>query len=162
MKGFWLLAMVILAIPACAQRGNKSHYEDLSLWRPAFETLADSVFDNSGHNRPQKPNVVPTLPVNSKVNAVLDSIDKLNVMRRFVDGYTIQIYSGQNREEANEAKKKMAEEVYDMKADLQYLQPKFRVKTGYYFTRLEAQKDLTRLKRIFPNAILVPERIAIR
>jgi len=159
---FWVLVIVTMATPAWAQRGNKSHSEDLSLWRPTFETLADSAYDNSGHMRPQKPNVVATRTVNDKVNAVLDSIDKLNVMRRFVDGYTIQIYSGQNREEANEAKKKMAEEIFDMKADLQYLQPKFRVKTGYYFTRLEAQKDLTRLKRIFPNAILVPERIAIR
>lgn len=100
--------------------------------------------------------------MNTKVNAVLDSIDKINSLRKFIDGFTIQIYSGQNREEANNTKKKMAEELADMKADLQYQQPKFRVKTGNYFTRLEAQKDLLRIRRVFPNAILVPERIPIK
>lgn len=101
------------------------------------------------------------LTVNNKVDAVLDSIDKLNLTRKFISGYTIQIYSGQSREEANNAKKKLTETL-DMKADLQYLQPKFRVKVGAYFTALDAQRDLVLLKRFFPNAILVPETIPIK
>jgi hypothetical protein len=60
------------------------------------------------------------------------------------------------------AKKKMQEEVPNMNANLQYLQPKFKVTVGKYFTRLEAQRDLQFLRRKFPNAILVPERILIR
>jgi hypothetical protein len=156
-----LIGVLLVALPSMAQRGNRDYYEDLSVWRPRYSN-ADSVFNNSAGGKKDKPGVVPQLTVNDKVNAVLDSIDRLNAIRKFVDGFTIQIYSGQSREEANNAKKTMVEQVADMKADLQYLQPKFRVKTGSYFTRLEAQKDLTRLKRIFPNAILVPERIAIR
>ena len=156
-----LIGVLLIALPSMAQRGNRDYYEDLAVWRPRY-THVDSIFSNSEGGRKSKPGVVPQFTVNEKVNAVLDSIDRLNAIRKFVDGFTIQIYSGQSREEANNAKKTMVEQVADMKADLQYLQPKFRVKTGSYFTRLEAQKDLTRLKRIFPNAILVPERIAIR
>jgi hypothetical protein len=103
----------------------------------------------------------PALLVNSKVDFVLDSIDRLNSLKKFVPGYTIQIYSGLNREEAGNARKKLLEEL-DMKSDLQYMQPKFRVRVGYYFTNIEAQRDLVRLKRVFPNAILVPESVPIK
>jgi hypothetical protein len=47
-------------------------------------------------------------------------------------------------------------------ANIQYQQPKFRVTVGKYFTRIEAQKDLVKLKRIFSSASLVPERIMIK
>lgn len=47
-------------------------------------------------------------------------------------------------------------------ASLQYDQPKFRVTAGRYFTKLEAQKDLMRLRRYFSNAILVPEKILVK
>lgn len=160
MRFYVMVTAVFLAFPGFSQRNARSHYEDLSALRPRF-SYTDSSYQNTD-NTPRKPGVTPVMTVNEKVNAVLDSIDKINTLRKFVDGFTIQIYSGQNREEANNTKKKMAEEIGYMKADLQYLQPKFRVKTGNYFTRLEAQKDLLRIKRIFPNAILVPERIPIK
>jgi len=140
-----------------AQR-NKDVVEDLASIRPKFS--ADSIIRTNGMSE-QSPRVTPVLTVNSKVDAVLDSIDRLNAVRKFVSGYTIQVYSGQNREEANNAKKKLSE-LSDMKSDLQYVQPKFRVKVGAYFTALEAQKDLMFLKRFFPNAILVPETIPIK
>jgi hypothetical protein len=160
MRVVFVILFFLGALPTWAQRG-KNHQEDLSVVRPRFAPPTDSSFNN-GSEPIVKPVVPPTHTVNKKVDVVLDSLNKLNVLRKFVDGFTIQIYSGQNREEANETKKKMTEEFSDMKADLQYLQPKFRVKTGSYFTRLEAQKDLMRLKRGFPNAILVPERIALK
>ena len=100
--------------------------------------------------------------VNEDVDGVLDSINRFNVTRKLIDGYTIQIYSGQNREEAMNAKKKMVIDVPGLTAELEYNQPKFRVRVGNYFSRLEAQKDMLRLKRPFPNAILVPEKIIVR
>lgn len=165
MKYQALLLALLMTSPLLAQRGSKGHSEDLSHVRPRFSAQVDSARyadSNSNTGSVRKPQVTPTYTVNAKVNSVLDSIDRLNVLRKFVDGFTIQIYSGQNREEANNTKKKMSEELNDMKADLQYQQPKFRVKTGNYFTRLEAQKDLMRIRRVFPNAILVPERIPIK
>ena len=104
----------------------------------------------------------PTQTVNAKVDMVLDSLDKLNQLKKFVDGFTIQIYSGAKREDALSAKAKMVKEMSDLEADIQYTQPKFRVTAGKYFTKLEAQKDLMRLRIFFPNAILVPEKIMIK
>ncbi len=157
-----LFSFLLIALGCVAQKSNnaKTHHEDLSLVRPKFTMPIDS----SIKIEPDEPKVQapPTLNVNEKVDLVLDSIDRLNGLRKFIEGYTIQIYSGQNREDANNAKKKMVEEVTELTANLQYIQPKFRVRVGNYFSKLEAQKDLMRLKPIFPNAILIPEKIPIK
>jgi hypothetical protein len=137
------------------------HSEDLSGYRPNIPTDSSSK-DATSSSIKTKPQVeTPALNVNKQVDAVLDSIDKFNQLRKFVDGYTIQIYSGTNREDAMNAKKKMSD-AQDFTALMQYNQPKFRVTTGSYFTRLEAQKDFSRIKKLFPNCILVPEKVPIK
>jgi len=141
-----------------AQRNSREVQEDLVSIRPKFPVDSTSVTSNT---RVAAEYVTPVHTVNQKVDAVLDSIDKLNVTRKFISGYTIQIYSGQSKEDANNTKKKLTETL-DMKADLQYVQPKFTVKVGAYFTALEAQGDLVLLKKFFANAILVPETIPVK
>lgn len=156
-----LLASLTTSCLAQRQSKDKPYAEDLSHLRPKFEIVADSA-DTAATLVEVQPAIKPVRNVNDKVDAVLDSIDRLNVTRRFLDGYTIQIYSGLNREDANNAKKKMIDQVPELVADLQYIQPKFRVRVGNYFSRIEAQKDLVRLKRHFPNAILIPEKIPMK
>ncbi|MDZ4713966.1 MAG: SPOR domain-containing protein [Cytophagales bacterium] len=143
-----------------SQKSNdRSYYhEDLYPLRPKFNEVIDTV--QHTEHRP-KERVIPVKNVNTRVNNVLDSINRFNITRKFIDGYTIQIYSGQNREEAMNAKKKMNADP-GLNGILEYNQPKFRVRVGNYYSRLEAQRDLQQLKTIFPNAILVPEKILVR
>ena len=145
---------------AYAQR-NKPITEDLASIRPHFTLPPDTSKHYAGNPVKNVPVVTPKMTVNDKVNFVLDSIDRLNLLRKVIPGYTIQVYSGLNREEAGNTRKRLTDEL-DMRADLQYVQPKFRVRVGHYFTSLDAQKDLMRLRRVFPNAILVPESIPLR
>lgn len=158
-----ILMVLVLALTAScrAQKSNGKPYyhEDLYPLRPKMAEVPDTVLEQAAH-RP-KEFVTPTMNVNRKVDNVLDSINRFNVTRKSIDGYTIQIYSGQNREDALNTKKKMGAEP-GLVAVVEYSQPKFRVRVGNYYSRLEAQKDLTRLKRIFSNAILVPEKILVR
>lgn len=143
------------------KRNDKAYYEDLSAIRPRVTAPVDTVRDSPVVQKEFR--TVPfTKTVNAKVDAVLDSIDRFNLMRRSVDGFTIQIYSGQNREEAMNTKKKMTTDIPDLTANLQYQQPKFRVTVGKYYSKLEAYQDLSRLRKSFSSAILVPEKIAIR
>lgn len=160
MKHLLLFFLLLSSLGAFAQR-NKPVQEDLAAIRPRFPAPPDTPRHYAGNPVKNVPVVKPTMTVNSKVDYVLDSIDRLNSLRKFLPGYTIQVYSGLNRDEAGNARKRLQEEL-DMRADLQYVQPKFRVRVGYYFTSIEAQKDLVRLKRIFPNAILVPESVPIK
>jgi acyl carrier protein len=141
---------------------NKPYHEDLSKLRPKVEVQEDTKIKKDTVIEKKQELVTPVKTVNTKVDAVLDSLDLFNLMRKYIDGYTIQIYSGQKREEAMNAKKKMQEDVPQLIANLQYQQPKFRVTVGKYFSKLEAQKDLLTLRRKFSAAILVPETIPIK
>jgi uncharacterized protein YebE (UPF0316 family) len=56
--------------------------------------------------RDPKAFVEPTVyTVNKQLDAVLDSIDRINLTRKFVEGFTIQVYSGLKREDALNVRK---------------------------------------------------------
>lgn len=156
------LLIFILNVSCVAQNTSSSgsYEEDISSLRPKFTNPVDTpkkVQEVNYHAM----NVSPSRNVNTKVDRVLDSINRMNLTRRFVDGYTIQVYSGQSREEAANSKKRL----YDsqgISSTMKYEEPKFRVTVGSYLTRLDAQRDLTRIRRSFTSAILVPDRILIK
>lgn len=157
---FYFLCFFLTSFFSFAQK-NKPYHEDLSRLRPRIELPIESINAKDSSEK-TKPLVKPVKTVNAKVDAVLDSIDRFNLTRKFINGFTIQIYSGQKREDAMNVKKKMQEEVEELQANLKYEQPKFRVTVGKYFTRLEAQRDLLLLKRKFSTASLVPEKIMLK
>ncbi len=146
---------------AAQKKNEMAYYENLSDIRPRVSAPVDTT-PTVPFTPVQPTSVLFTRTVNAKVDAVLDSIDRFNLIRRSVDGFTIQIYSGQNREDAMTTKMKMSADMPDLIANLQYQQPKFRVTVGKYYSKLEAYQDLSRLRNIFSSAILVPEKIAIR
>ncbi|HEY8936595.1 MAG TPA: SPOR domain-containing protein [Cyclobacteriaceae bacterium] len=140
-----------------------SYSEDLSVVRPKIEAGTDTkVVETTGNNtRRQTTYVEPTINVNKQVDEVLDSINRMNLSQRYIDGFTIQIYSGAKREDALNIKRQITSNVPDVNAEVQYIQPNFRVKVGKYNERIEAQKDYMKVRQYFPNAIVIPERIAI-
>ncbi|MEQ8362365.1 MAG: SPOR domain-containing protein [Cyclobacteriaceae bacterium] len=162
------LVLLILQLSCVAQQSginssNDTYTEDLTLVRPVYESDDNDSIETQAAPVEQPQVLAATKTVNSKVDMVLDSLDKLNQLRRYVDGFTIQIYSGPKREDALGAKAKMVKAIgSELEADIQYTQPKFRVTVGKYFTKLEAQKDLMRLRDYFSNAILIPEKILIK
>jgi hypothetical protein len=161
---------IILALPllslvySCAsgQRSKsnvKPHYENLADHRLKFPEVKDSVLKIENDDFELLP---PEHAVTEQVNGVLDSIARFNKERLFVDGYTIQIYSGIRRDEAMNAKKKVMGVFKEVVTDIHYQQPKWSLKTGSYYTRLEAQRDLRKMKQLFPTAILVPEKVPLK
>ncbi|MGE0588900.1 MAG: SPOR domain-containing protein [Cyclobacteriaceae bacterium] len=160
-----MLSLLLIQASCAAQQSTggssgEAYSEDLTAYRPKFENESRDTTTGQEIVKDNQP-VLASRTVNSKVDLVLDSLDKINRNRKFIDGFTIQIYSGQNREEAISAKSKMVMEIGDLDANVQYTQPKFRVTVGQYFSKLEAQKDLLRLRKLFANAILVPEKIPL-
>lgn len=142
-------------------QGGK-YYEDLSVYRPVAEGPQPSNGINQEEpKRDPKTYVEAQFAVNKQVDIVLDSIDRINLTRRFIDGYTIQVHAGLKREDALAVKKNMLSYLPHLESEVQYIQPNFRVKTGKYFTRLDAQRDYMAIKRHFPGAIIVPEKIPL-
>lgn len=158
---YLLTPIFFFLLSSChAQKPVKPYYEDLSSFRPKVK------WEQQKRDSAQKAVNQELIPakhsINAKVDSILDSINRFNLTRKFVDGYTIQVYSGQKKDEALNVQKKLVEENSGYNANTQYQQPKFRVTVGRYFTRIEAQKDLLALKRLFSSASLVPERIMIK
>lgn len=161
-------AMLILG---CAARvtstgtsGAGKYSEDLSVWRPEVERLpakVDSIAERP-EQRIRTPEIIePRYAVNNQLHTVLDSIHEQNISKGFIDGYTIQIYSGIKREDALNVKKKISQSLPNLESDVEYRQPNFRVRTGKYLSRLEAQQDYLNVKQHFPNAIVIPDRIEL-
>lgn len=162
------LIMYLVMMVSCATQQKTttstqsgSYSEDLSTWRPTYEIPKDSAMEIPNETRGKKPYVESRYTVNKQLDAVLDSIDRINLTRKYVDGFTIQLYTGLNREEALNIKKQLTIELPELKSEVTYAQPNFKVKSGSYFTRMEAQKDFVAIKKIFSNAIIIPDRIKI-
>lgn len=143
--------------------GGIKYSEDLSVLRPKTTTSSD-VDTNPTVDKDIKKQtalVEPKYAVTKKLDAVLDTIDAINVRRNFIDGFTIQVYSGLKREEALNAKKTLTSSLPDLESEIHYAQPNFRVKVGKYYYRLDAQKDYVEVKKYFPTAIVIPDKVAI-
>ena len=160
------LLFISLAVFGCAgpkstttTQGGK-YSEDLSVWRPKVEAVPDTNTAASTDERKATAYVEPKIAVNKQLDTVLDSIDRINLNRKFIDGFTIQVYSGK-REEALNAKKTLTNSLPNLESEIQFTEPIFRVKVGRYYTRLDAQKDFVAIKRYFAAAIIIPEKIAI-
>ncbi|MBT1686622.1 SPOR domain-containing protein [Fulvivirgaceae bacterium PWU37] len=145
---------------------DSKYTEDLSVWRPKAEpATATSVTTptttgTTPEDRKTQPYTEARFAINRQLDTVLDSIDQTNRSRRYIDGFTIQVYSGR-REEALNAKKQLATSLPRLESEVQFTEPIFRVKVGKYYSRMEAQQDYTAVKRYFPAAILIPEKISL-
>lgn len=133
--------------------------EDLSVLRPRLEIPKDTVVKTDDKGK-QTTYVDPKYAVNTQLDVVLDSIDRINLSRRFVEGYTIQVYSGK-REQALDTKKQLGNLVPQVTSEVQFTEPIFRVKAGKYYNWMDAQADFSLIKKYFPAAIIIPDKITI-
>lgn len=164
---FVLVALVIVAGCKPSQKTQTTssqdgkYSEDLSALRPKVEQTPDDTTTPDKIKRDPKAYVDAQFTINQQLDAVLDSIDRINLNRKSIEGYTIQVYSGTNKDAALNVKKQITQSAPDLSSEVQYEQPNFKVRAGSYYTRLEAQKDFNKIKRLFPAAIVVPGQISI-
>jgi hypothetical protein len=171
MQRILLFVLVVLVIISGCKPSQKTqttapqdgkYSEDLSSLRPKVEEQTpDNTATPDKIKRDPKAHVDAQFTVNKRLDAVLDSIDRLNLTRRAIEGYTIQVYSGTNKDDALNVKKQLTQSAPGLSSEVQYEQPNFKVRSGRYYTRLEAQKDFDQIKRFFPAAIVVPGQISI-
>ncbi|MDX1628326.1 MAG: hypothetical protein R3345_06485 [Fulvivirga sp.] len=150
--------------PSVTPSATEDYSEDLSSMRPTIEQITfdiDTLTDIEDEPVDETSYVEPTHDVTGSLNAVIDSIAKLRQDIRYLDGYTILVYSGTSSEQAQIAKGKVHSIIDDSNPSLRFEEPNFRVKVGEYFSRLEAQEDYALLRKEFPKSIIIPARISI-
>ena len=171
-KTYIIMGALLLAVGCKSIKTSKSgsgtgYYENLATWRPdvTLPTTPVDTVTNTGGETPGSQTSNPTLatikPVTYRLNAKLDSISSQSQSERYIDGFTIQVYSGRNREAALIAKGKAGSMLPDMQPYQIYRVPNFKVNVGRFYSKVEAQKTFQKLKPRFPTAIVVMQKIKI-
>lgn len=153
-----IISYVVSCTPKLATKGTTEDYtEDVSEFRPTI-SVEDLEDENKYDINSEKGSYVPpTHDINAEMSVIMDSIIVHNRDKTYIT-YTIQVYIGRSREEANQVREKVYRMLPTEKPELGYKQPSWKVTVGKYYDRVEAYKTLTILRSSFPGAMLVPER----
>jgi hypothetical protein len=141
-----------------AGAGEQPKAEDLSNYRPKF-TLADPT---TATGKELAAGILPTNHVNDRVAALMDTLAQRNKSVRYARGYRILAYSGTQRKAWLDIRDAIVKRVPEERDYPIYTQPNYRLKIGDYFTRVEAQQVLQRIKDIIPNAMIITDQINVK
>lgn len=155
--GFFIMGCVTTQPASTA---SKSFSEDLSQYRPEVDTAFEMEAEKSSFRRTSK-DFDPNADVTELLNKKLDTLAENNNQIRYVNGYSIQVFSGSSSSEAYAARDTARVVLPEIRTDVQYKQPIYKVRVGRFTERLEVQRTLIKLKPKFPDAIAVPQRIYI-
>ena len=140
--------------PASSQYLEKGYFEDLSFLRESPEK------NNVDSNNINEISIIEESNFNKELENIYITYEN-TPKNKYLNGYTIQIFSGLEREKADSIFF-TADSIYsELDIYTLYDQPNYRVKVGKYFYRINANKALNKLINDFSEAIIVPERIKI-
>ncbi|MEM9340010.1 MAG: hypothetical protein AAGA66_14840 [Bacteroidota bacterium] len=153
--------VIVLLLGACkasAPTGSSAYFEDLSVHRPVLSET-------------KKADTLPSIrmesfsPMYGHIKSEMDSIINVSIAQnkkgKLVDGYTLLVYTGNDRDEANDVRYRVSNSFPNLNPKGSYRQPNFQVRAGRFTDRLKAHQALNSVKKEFPKALLVPERFKI-
>jgi hypothetical protein len=169
--------VLVLVISACASTGTTSDdskkkttagvkdqpkTDDLSKYRPKFALAAPATPNTNPVGIEAAAGITPTNHVNDRVAALMDTLANRNKAVRYAKGYRILAYSGTERKAWLNMRQAIVKRVPEERDYPIYTQPNYRLKIGDYFTRVEAQQVLLRIKDITPNAMIITDQINVK
>ncbi|SEJ12062.1 Sporulation related domain-containing protein [Dyadobacter koreensis] len=168
----FVLPLGFLAISGCSKKSTMSassadYREDLSSVRPRFEYVEPSF----GKKAESKPTAVEnntkvangkTLNVNKRLQTVLDTLSQQNKAIKFISGFRIQLYVGNVRQEADNAKAYIYQLFPDLSPYVSYSQPTYRVKAGDFMYRSDAEHYLEQIRGQYSSAVILADRVDIK
>ena len=158
-----LIVTLLLAACKTAQVTSTAEYqEDLSIHR--LDLLAETV-DQATTEETAFIDNSEAVYYPGEITMELDSVNQLiiaaNKKQKLWDGYIIQVYRGDSRNEAYSIRADLDEYYPELMAEVSYFQPTYRVKAGQFFDRLEATRVFNQLKLVYPRALLLPEKLPL-
>jgi hypothetical protein len=135
--------------------------EDLAVVRPRYKE------PNAAETPTKKPETKPIissqpLHINRQLDAATDTIAAQNRAIRYAAGYRIQIYVGNLRQEADDARLYTYQTFPELKPYLQYSPPTYRIRIGDFMTRMDAERYLQRVKERYDAAVILTEKIELK
>ena len=147
------------------KRNEKTYEEDLSIYRPKFKSGDESNKQTSASQPVQSSKSTVSdspLHVNKKLDAILDTIAMRNKSVKFTNGFRIQIYVGNDRKSADDAKIYTYQKYPEIFPYLSYQQPIYKVKIGDFLNRMDAERYYSDIKDLYPSAMILPDRVEIK
>lgn len=119
-----------------------------------FYTISLSILTYSIYAQDQN----TTLKQDPKFEQLLNEKRKINTTNTNNDSYRIQIYSGKS-EEAKKTLNDFKTEFKDIDATIIFNTPNYKVLVGNFETRIEAERNLSDIKKRYGNVFLIkPEK----
>ncbi|MEL6534748.1 MAG: hypothetical protein AAFQ98_05015 [Bacteroidota bacterium] len=153
--------------PSTTSQDINAYQEDISSYRTALVDSLQMALDTlrvqvvTADNADVMGDPIPATQDNTEgVNALMDSIASFNARIPYVEGFTILVYSGTNRDRSALVQREVQGLGHTPR--FEYARPNFKVKVGRFTDQLEARRTHLFLKQHFRSAIIVPERIILK
>ena len=95
------------------------------------------------------------------LDSLIEKVKETNSIHKTIKGYRIQLFSGTERNNANEVKTRFLKLYPEFNAYLLYNQPYYKIRVGNFRTRLDAEVAYQKIKNVFDECIIVSDNIAL-
>jgi len=161
MKQFFIIFFLVFVIASCKSTADMAdsgsiyddYSEDLSSSLLTYPNFRDQLDQ-------QKPILVSSSQaIDDQLISMSKSLASEIEKTPYFNGFTVLVYSGVNREEAFKAQEDLEMNHPEINHRMQYEQPRYLLKVGQYIYRIEAQKNYSELKELFPTARIIRDKL---
>jgi hypothetical protein len=142
MKVFFLLIITIVTHNICLAQNRNSTAEIMSRRNAGQNTGTLNIYQDSG------------------LDSLIGRYILYNLRLNGLEGFRIQIYNSSNknaREESGKVRAEFMSRFPDIVSYASFDKPSYyKIRAGNYRTRIEGTKYLLMIRKVFPDAILVP------
>ena len=161
MKGVWIVGIVLLAAMGCKSSKSTSggstayanYQEDLTGTLPIYPDYEAELAKVSNVSQETS-----TQTVDAALHQSIQRMYDKNLTEPYYNGYSVLVYSGIDRNKAFETRDELTENFPEIKAEMQYQEPRYLVKVGKFNFKIEAQKSFSLIKSQFPTARIIQDR----
>lgn len=148
--------------PTTKSKEMKVYDENLANYRPNFKDLRSEMNLQATAGKNTSLLDERNLTINRRLDAMLDSMAYHNKNLKFVNGFRIQLYVGNDRKHADDTKVFVYTSYPEIYPYISFQQPLYKVKIGDFLTRLDAERYYRNLKEVYPSAIIVPDIVELK
>lgn len=141
-KVFFLLILTIITLDLCLAQNINSTAEIMSRRNAGLNAGELNIYQDSG------------------IDSLIGRYILYNLRLNGLEGFRIQIYNSSNknaREESGKVRAEFMSRFPDIVSDASFDKPSYyKIRAGNYRTRIEGTRYLLMIRKVFPDAILVP------
>jgi len=97
----------------------------------------------------------------ARIDSLISTQIKLNISKRGVDGYRVQIQhnQSQSRQESEKVRAQFSLDFPHLKTYLEYISPNYKIQVGNFLNKLDAFKVKKQISRKYKGAYIVPATV---